>query len=87
MFTCKRCKKTINAAPIIMVAEKRERIYKYTIAIKKNYIPIILNRDHNVDDVLQELKKDRIDIMREKTTKGWEIVREELCCKECANKQ
>lgn len=88
VFNCTRCGETVakNTPPILIVSEKRERIYRYVVMNKKNHQSITLNRDQDINDFIEELKRDKYEA-REKEIKGWEIVHIDQCCKECASNE
>lgn len=83
-FRCQKCKKISQKGEKQhkVVIEKREKTYHYFV------VKIRLQRG-KTKEIYTKTKPDEKDrnkqVIKQFTTKGWEIAREQNCCKECAN--
>ena len=83
-FKCQKCNETSQPyeKQNKVVVEKREKSYRYFI------VKVRLQRN-KTKEINTEIKPDERDrnkqLIREFTSKGWEIVKEQICCERCAN--
>ena len=85
MFNCVRCEKT-SKKQYRIVTQRREKIYHYYIVKKRQpygKVETIITEDKRIIDNLEKDDK----LLKEYRSKGWEIVKEDICCEKCYNKE
>ena len=85
MFKCERCKISTKKEYRIVTERREKRYHYYVVTIRRPYgkVETIITEDKRVVDNLDKGDK----FLRDYTSKGWEIVKETIICKQCYNKE
>ncbi len=85
MFRCDQCKKSARKQYRIVTKRRETKYHYYVIKIRKPY--------GKVEEIITEDKKrvDNLDkgdkLLRDYTSKGWEIASEDVVCERCYYKE
>jgi len=85
MFNCHRCKKTFKNQYRIVTGRRETKYHYYVIKLRKPYgkVEEIITEDKERVDNLDKDDK----YLRDYTSRGWEIVSEDIVCERCYNKE
>ena len=84
-YICQMCNKTTTSGEKLnkIVLDKRKKTYYNILFKKKRNNQILIKRNFMNAELIEQLKRDGWDKIKERSSIGWEISRELNVCKEC----